>query len=179
MHLADAPHGEEDREGEPEGGDEHARSDEADEARMAMPLHRMMVVAVRAACLIVRGHRVCLAAVIRSRIVRSETERARQREQAVQHEAEQRQERQEPDVARDRSLERVRARRRGMLEEHQPFRRLMFDRSTVCRCRKSAMMIASPTAASAAATVMTKNDEDLAGDAVHAARTRRRSGSRR
>src|SRR6266550_4328915 len=33
----------------------------------------------------------------------------------------------------------------------------MFSRLTVWRCRKSAMMIASPTAASAAATVMTKN----------------------
>src|SRR5215207_7624026 len=31
----------------------------------------------------------------------------------------------------------------------------MFSRLTVCRCRKIAMMIASPTAASAAATVMT------------------------
>src|SRR5690242_9682104 len=33
----------------------------------------------------------------------------------------------------------------------------MFLRSTVWRCRNSAMMIASPTAASAAATVITKN----------------------
>src|SRR3954466_11302998 len=32
----------------------------------------------------------------------------------------------------------------------------MFSRLTVCRCRKIAMMIARPTAASAAATVMTK-----------------------
>src|SRR6478672_3609884 len=32
----------------------------------------------------------------------------------------------------------------------------MFSRLTVCLCRKIAMMIASPTAASAAATVMTK-----------------------
>ena len=32
----------------------------------------------------------------------------------------------------------------------------MFWRSTDCRCRKMARMIASPTAASAAATVMTK-----------------------
>src|SRR3954462_11116662 len=44
-----------------------------------------------------------------------------------------------------------------MLEEHHPLRRLMFDRLTVWRWRNSAMMIASPTAASAAATVMTKN----------------------
>ena len=33
----------------------------------------------------------------------------------------------------------------------------MFWRFTVCRCRNSAMMIASPTAASAAATVITRN----------------------
>src|SRR5687767_4554453 len=41
------------------------------------------------------------------------------------------------------------------LEEHHPFSRLMFCRFTVCRWRKIAMMIASPTAASAAATVIT------------------------
>ena len=39
---------------------------------------------------------------------------------------------------------------------HQPCSRLMFCRSTVWWCRKMARMIASPTAASAAATVMTK-----------------------
>ena len=43
------------------------------------------------------------------------------------------------------------------LEEHHPRSRLMFWRFTVRRWRKSAMMIASPTAASAAATVITKN----------------------
>src|SRR5262249_20710440 len=42
------------------------------------------------------------------------------------------------------------------LEEHQPLSRLTFWRLTVWRCRNSAMMIARPTAASAAATVMTK-----------------------
>src|SRR5207253_9775713 len=43
-----------------------------------------------------------------------------------------------------------------MGEGHHPCRRLMFWRSTDCLCRKMARMIASPTAASAAATVMTK-----------------------
>jgi hypothetical protein len=47
MHLAEPAHGEEDREREPERGEEHARSDEADEARVAMPLHGVMIVAVR------------------------------------------------------------------------------------------------------------------------------------
>ena len=41
-------------------------------------------------------------------------------------------------------------------EGHQPRSRLMFWRSTDCLCRKIARMIARPTAASAAATVMTK-----------------------
>ena len=43
-----------------------------------------------------------------------------------------------------------------MGDGHHPCRRLMFWRSTDCLWRKMARMIASPTAASAAATVMTK-----------------------
>ena len=43
----------------------------------------------------------------------------------------------------------------SFLEQHHPLRRLMFLRFTDWPWRKMAMMIASPTAASAAATVIT------------------------
>src|SRR4029079_6543167 len=90
------------------------------------------------------------------RIRRPGVIRARQREEPVQDEPEQGQQREEPEEAGCRPTQRVCPRRYGFLEEHQPLRMLMLDRSTVCLCRKRAMMIASPTAASAAATVMTK-----------------------
>src|SRR4029079_15842070 len=90
------------------------------------------------------------------RIRRPGVIRARQREEPVQDEPEQGQQREEPEEAGCRPTQRVCPRRYGFLEEHQPLRMLMLDRSTVCLCRKRAMMIASPTAASAAATVLTK-----------------------
>src|SRR6185369_12261419 len=97
-----------------------------------------------------------IVAVARARVLRAELDHAHHGEQAVGYEAEQRQERQQPEIAGRRAAERVSTRRCCMLEEHQPLRRLMFARLTVWRWRNSAMMIASPTADSAAATVMTK-----------------------
>src|ERR1051325_3310932 len=82
--------------------------------------------------------------------------RRRQRQQAVDGEAGERQQRNEPQPARRRIRQRMGRGRRRFLNRHQPLRMLMFWRFTVCRCRKSAMMIARPTAASAAATVITK-----------------------
>ena len=92
------------------------------------------------------------------------------REHAVHQEAEQRQGQREPDPPHRAGGCRVRGRlgagpdRLGLREEgrkhrgdHQPCSRLMFLRSTDLVWRKMARMIASPTAASAAATVMTKN----------------------
>src|SRR5256886_15390152 len=66
-----------------------------------------------------------------------------ERQRAVQHEAEQRQCRREPNQIDGRS-------------GHQSLSRFMFCRLTDCLCRKTARMMASPTAASAAATAMTK-----------------------
>src|SRR5436189_18787 len=72
---------------------------------------------------------------------------------------------------RDQALRRRTADRKGAVDQkakqrkrhrkpdessHQPLSRLMLRRSTDCLCRKMPMMIASPTAASAAATVITK-----------------------
>src|SRR6266581_445853 len=70
-----------------------------------------------------------------------------ERQRAVHHEPGERQRRHHPEQ-RER-------RKRG--QRHQPLSRLMFCKSTVWRCRYTARMIASPTAASAAATAMTKN----------------------
>src|SRR5205823_2024618 len=68
----------------------------------------------------------------------------RERQRAVHHETGEGQRRHHPEQ-----------RERG--QRHQPLSRLMFCKSTVWRCRYTARMIASPTAASAAATAMTKN----------------------
>src|SRR5207302_9653879 len=72
--------------------------------------------------------------------------RCSERQRAVHHEARERQRRHHPEQ---------RERERG--KRYHPLSRLMFCRSTVWRCRYTARMIASPTAASAAATAMTKN----------------------
>src|SRR6266568_2562185 len=83
--------------------------------------------------------------------------RAVEREQSVDHEPGERQHRKQPHPLGDRAGERMSDRRCGNrgLEKHQPLSKLMFLRSTVCRWRKIAMMMARPTAASAAETVIT------------------------
>src|SRR5688500_1871661 len=86
--------------------------------------------------------------------------RAVEREQSVDYESKQRQEWQEPEPFGQAPREWVRRAGRGRSRlqqgEHHPLRRLMSFRLIVCRWRKMAMIIASPTAASAAETVMTK-----------------------
>src|SRR5438552_13675586 len=83
--------------------------------------------------------------------------RAVERQESVDHEPCKRQDRKQPHPLRDRAGEWMsdcRCGNRG-LKKHHPLSKLMFLRSTVCRWRKIAMMMASPTAASAAETVIT------------------------
>ncbi len=160
VHLSRAAHGEPHGHGERERQREHPGPDEAHEAGEARPSHRVVIVPRGARVLGVRvggGVRVGRPVSVRGGIRGSRAIRTDEREQPVQHEPEQGQEREQPEVLGRRAGERVRPRRgRRVLEEHHPLSRLMFLRSTDSWWRKIAMMIASPTAASAAATVMTK-----------------------
>src|SRR6185437_2994004 len=90
------------------------------------------------------------------RIRRSHVERAEQRDRAVDHEPDQRQDRQQPHQLGDGAGEWMHSTRLGQGHLNHPLSRLMFLRSTVSWWRKIAMMMANPTAASAAATLMTK-----------------------
>src|SRR5581483_973285 len=177
-HVAAARvvHGQPDRGAEQEREEQHAWSHEACERRVLVAFHLMMVVAMRAAAgigmyrfvrLIVRGM-VCMIVAMRERRISGPAMvRGDDRKRAVDEETQKRQQWHEPDPRGDRDVEwmvggwRARRGRRGLQQcvkrKHQPLSRLMFCRLTVCRWRNSAMMIASPTAASAAATVMTKN----------------------
>src|SRR5215207_283884 len=101
-----------------------------------MALYRVMVIAVGAAArlrrrtVIVARVRLALA-VRRGRVAGTHVKGAHQRQSAVDHEPEQRQEWDGPQPLRDRAVQRMRRcsnSRRGGLQErkHQPFSKLMF-----------------------------------------------------
>ena len=89
------------------------------------------------------------------RIRRPDLRRRDHRQDAVDQESEERERQHDPEEARGGVGERMGGEGHGALHR-QPRSRLMFSRFTVFLCRKIAMMIARPTAASAAATVITK-----------------------
>jgi len=158
MHPLPRPaHREEDGEGQAEGRKEHPRPDERDKTGRRVPLGMVAVLMP----VVVRRGIVC--GIMRAMIaVMMPTGggirgpgggRRTQREEPVGEEAQEREHRDQPREARDRIGEGMP--RGGKIGMHQPLSRLMSSRCTVWRCRKIEMMIASPTAASAAATVMT------------------------
>ena len=154
MHpLPRSAHGEEDGERQAEGGEQHARADERDEPGRRMP--RGVMTVIRPVVVMRLAMRTMIAMVMPGggRIRRPGGGRRAQREEPVDEETEEREHRDEPREARDRVSQGVP--RGGEIGMHQPLSRVMSSRCTVWRCRKIEMMIARPTAASAAATVIT------------------------
>jgi hypothetical protein len=134
MELARAQHRHEDCHREAERRREHERADEARHAGETVPGDWMVIIAVRAGLLGVLHPRFVTGTVpaipVRIRIRGAGVVRGGQRQQPVDDEADEGEDRQQPGPIRDRAGEGVRACQCGVLEEHHPFRRLMFWRFT-------------------------------------------------
>ena len=140
--------------GQRKGQQEHRGADEAHRTSKPMAYHRMFLVMSSMAMPSVGGDpgSVLPVTVRQPRIARPGAVRRHDGEESVQYKPKQWQCGDDPQPLRHRAVERMRGVDRRLRKEHQPLSTLMDCRFTVCRCRNSAMMIANPTAASAAAT---------------------------
>jgi hypothetical protein len=129
FHAVRRAHGKEHRDSECEARDHHERADQADDTRIAMAHHRMVVVSRRTAgramgiarmddipvrprgvhvgAVCMGHHPMVIGRMVQPRIGRPGARRAQQREQPVDHEAEERKDREKPEVLGDRPGERV------------------------------------------------------------------------